>query len=704
MRDLYLISTETLQYPCTIDRTEHGKQELKRGCIIKVGETTVTADLRVETLDGTFVYEKPLKIKEWINSPLTDKQVHKELEKRGFPKYREDRDREFFEFESQEAAIRVINEILFGTRNLKDYKSREEQIKITDGICNIFGRKIRRVLINAKMRSGKCHISYNIIKKMNFKKILILTYKPNGVADSWEDDIDHIYFKDFKFKRALNMNDVKFSDDDSIEIIFASFQDALGEKDGNLKDKWFTLFDQKLDLIIRDEDHYGYETQRSKQFLSLLNYDFELALSGTPFKAILDGKYENDEVQMWSYVEEQQKRNSEKNSGWTTEVYRGLPELSINMMKYDNKLLKKYEKYYKDGEKPTNYKIFSNKQLTYDFLQWSKMDPTCKKLLTNHMFWTLPRIENCDMIENVLKNHPDWKDYTVVNASGNSISDLEDTKNRIYTKVAKTITLSCGRWNTGSTVKEWSSVWMLDDGYSAENYFQTAFRPGTPWIINGSFLKENIHVVDFNSDRTLKCFVEYASVLSKYSGKSNIDYTKDLLECMPIYDMDGGKISKYNFDILMDKFNEIIPDLFGKMSLFDQTKSNQDCVDILSNINGKSSNNVSETLNDDSEGRGKNQTKKKVGKNDNEGLKKETIEDLMAKAKIVTDRVKNFLYAIDDKILDINDIKKYSEQFETHTGIDSESFIKLVNIGFISKEKIETSIEIFNMNESFLFE
>lgn len=42
------------------------------------------------------------------------------------------------------------------------------------------------------------------------------------------------------------------------------------------------IFEQRIDLIIKD-DHYGYETERSKNFLSKLNYDYELALSGTPF-------------------------------------------------------------------------------------------------------------------------------------------------------------------------------------------------------------------------------------------------------------------------------------------------------------------------------------------------------------------------------------------------------------------------------------
>jgi len=155
MKDLYLISTKTLQYPADLDRTEHGLEPLRRGCIIKVGEA-IDADVRVETLDGTFVFEKPTILKVWKNSPMTDKQVHVELEKKGFIKYREDRDREFFEWGSQEQAIREVNDVLYGTKKLKTYSEREEQTIIINGVCDLFKlqisrtekRKIIRTLVN----------------------------------------------------------------------------------------------------------------------------------------------------------------------------------------------------------------------------------------------------------------------------------------------------------------------------------------------------------------------------------------------------------------------------------------------------------------------------------------------------------------------------------------------------------------------------
>lgn len=720
MKDLYLISTKTLQYPADLDRSEHGLEHIRRGCIIKVGES-IDTEVRVETLDGTFVFEKPTKLMVWKNSPLTDKNVHIELEKRGFPKYREDRDREFFEFDTIEQAVREVNDILYGTRKLKTFSKRQEQKDIADGVCNLFRlnirrsekRKITRALINGKMRFGKCHVSYDISKKMEFKRVLILTYKPNGVSESWEDDVDHIEFKDFTFKRAIDMDEVIFEDNGKVQIIFSSFQDALGEvkdKDGNViqahKDKWSKLFDQRVDLVIKDEEHYGYETERSKAFLSKLNYEYELALSGTPFKAIIDGKYEKDEVFTWTYLQEQLKRRAEKENGWVTDVYRSLPGFEVYLCKYNNTIINKFSQYYTDKERVTNYKLFSNEQLVYDFLTWIKLDPSMNVLLSNHMFWYLPQIINCDTIENVISKHPDWKDYVVVNASGDKVKNLVDTKNRIYNKLAKTITLSCGRWNTGTTVKQWSSVWMLDDGYSAENWFQTGMRSGSPWIGNeGEFLKETARIVDFNSDRMLKCFIEYSTVISKYTGYEPGEFSREMLKCMPIFSVDGSSIIKMDSDSLLEHFNKIMTDHFGSLSLLDRYKFiniDQDphIKDILRPIGGNLSKEEKLIVNESSKGRGKNNKRTLVKEGTKEEVEK--IEEYVIKARLVTNRFKNFLYVVDD-IKDINAISNYSEEFKTQTGIEANSFKILVSSGYILEEKINDSIKLFNINNEYLY-
>lgn len=68
---------------------------------------------------------------------------------------------------------------------------------------------------------------------------------------------------------------------------------------------------------------------------------------------------------------------------------------------------------------------------------------------------------------------------------------------------------------------------MLDDGYSAENCLQTVMRSGSLWVgREGEFLKEKVHIVDFNSDRMLKCYIEYSTVISKYTRYESAEFSR----------------------------------------------------------------------------------------------------------------------------------------------------------------------------------
>jgi hypothetical protein len=317
------------------------------------------------------------------------------------------------------------------------------------------------------------------------------------------------------------------------------------------------------------------------------------------------------------------------------------------------------------------------------------------------MFWYLPETIQTNTVEKVLSTHPYWKDYAIVNASGDKVKDLESTKIKIYNKFAKTITLSCGRWNTGSTVKQWNSVWMLDDGYSAENWFQTGMRSGSPWVgKEGEFLKEKVHIVDFNSDRMLKCYIEYSTTVSKYTGYEPSEFSTEMLNVMPIFSVDGTSIVKMDSDNLIEHFNRVLTDSFGSLSLLNREKFDDDIKEILEGINGNLSKVESLLINKSSQGRGKNNKRNKVS----EGKKGEVerIEDYVIKARLITNRFKNFLYVV-DKVSDINDIFKYKDEFKTQTGVDVDRFKILLDKGFILEDKINESINLFNINNEYLY-
>lgn len=105
-------------------------------------------------------------------------------------------------------------------------------------------------------------------------------------------------------------------------------------------------------------------------------------------------------------------------------------------------------------------------------------------------------------------------------------------------------------------------------------------------------------------------------------------------------------------------------------------------------------------MNKSSKGRGKNNKRSKVSEGSKGDV--ERIEDYVIKARLITNRFKNFLFVV-DKVSNINDIFNYKDEFKTQTGVDVEKFKILLDKGFILEEKINDSIDLFNINNEYLY-
>ena len=96
---------------------------------LKVGETMVSADERIAQQDGTSNSEPLNKVFERkVPSHITDKLIHKTLQRKGYLKSRDDKDREWFEFPqcktAKEAVLVVrgtINGLVNGVEALEDW-------------------------------------------------------------------------------------------------------------------------------------------------------------------------------------------------------------------------------------------------------------------------------------------------------------------------------------------------------------------------------------------------------------------------------------------------------------------------------------------------------------------------------------------------------------------------------------------------------
>ena len=228
---------------------------------LKVGYTDRTAKERIdEQLHTSKInYEIVLVESAMTNdgSCFTDKDVHKILVHNGCTRLNPlDKTDEWFRCSTADvkAAILSLRTGLVNEENrTQNFAMRPEQYRAVEQTKNYFERTKReepgrapKFLWNAKMRFGKTFASYQLAKKMNLSRILILTFKP-AVESAWRDDlISHIDFEGWQYisnKDASNNNlniDQEFARADKSRpiVVFGSFQDILGTNDsGGIKAK-----------------------------------------------------------------------------------------------------------------------------------------------------------------------------------------------------------------------------------------------------------------------------------------------------------------------------------------------------------------------------------------------------------------------------------------------------------------------------------
>ncbi len=238
---------------------------------------------------------------------------------------------------------------LSGTRH-EGFYMRDEQASAVDKTYDYFESIWKedknaspRFLWNAKMRFGKTFSAYQLAKKLESKKILIVTFKP-AVEDAWQADLEnHVDFEGWQYlSRASGGNPTKIKTSNPF-VYFGSFQDLLGrDANDNIKAKNEWLHTINWDLVVFDEYHFGAWRESAKDlfasdedritkeeilqdnsknikdkiadlgepldkeadFLPITTRAF-LYLSGTPFKALSSGEFIEEQIFNWTYTDEQ---------------------------------------------------------------------------------------------------------------------------------------------------------------------------------------------------------------------------------------------------------------------------------------------------------------------------------------------------------------------------------------------------------------
>lgn len=355
---------------------------------IKVGYTDRDADTRIREQLHTSAVPYKILLTESAMCPdgscFTDHDVHNILKRNGFRQLNQGEDRNEWFFCSVNDVRAAINELkngeIFNAVRTENFEMRPEQTRAVMRTVEYYKSAIKddptrapKFLWNAKMRFGKTFAAYQLCKKMGFKRILVLTFKP-AVESAWHEDLQtHVDFEGWQFisnKDARNNNidiDCAFRNADKSKpiVVFGSFQDLLGtNENGGIKAKNEFIHTEVWDIVIFDEYHFGAWRENARKLFENpdeeadADFDMEkyqneeagnaynetflpistgyyLYLSGTPFRAINSGEFIEEQIFNWTYSDEQREKYA-----WvgTNNPYISLPRMVMMTYKMPDEI------------------------------------------------------------------------------------------------------------------------------------------------------------------------------------------------------------------------------------------------------------------------------------------------------------------------------------------------------------------------------
>ena len=598
----------------------------------RISQYTQTAGIQYHL----FHTELAMRTKDKQIQGFNDKAVHDVLLHSGLKR----KDFNLGEGKASEWFIVDLNTAIAAIKAVKANKEALDGSQITSGQTPVILRNEQRAAIeqtktrfaegdqmlwNAKMRFGKTLTALQLFKELSqaepkqYRRMLILTHRP-VVNDGWFDDFHKIFFEvgtPYMYGSKTSGNSFQNleaklkADKECRYVYFASIQDLRGSSFvGGKFQKNDELFSAHWDLLVIDEAHEGTQTDLGDKVLkSLVKKGTKtLSLSGTPFN--LFGKFKQDDIYTWSYVDEQREKEKwEKEHEGDHNPYGSLPRM--NMFTYDlGPLFERFQ----DSEYSFNFHEFFRADDNGVFVHEEHVDrfldlmcdpsedsnyPFSTKRYQEyfrHTFWLVPGVKEALALQYKLEKHPIFCNFDVVNVAGDGDPDdpkgeaLQKVRDAIIEKPKKdyTITLSCGKLTTGVTVKEWTAVFMLSGSAKTgvANYMQTIFRVQSPGQINGK-QKTDAYVFDFAPDRVLTMMAQAAKAPTR-PGKQTEEHRqrlKELLNFFPIIALQGSQTRRYDVDQLLTRLKHtyierVVNSGFDNNSLYNDRLLELDDVEI----------------------------------------------------------------------------------------------------------------------------
>ena len=509
-------------------------------------------------------------------------------------------------------------------------------------------KPFHKYLWNAKMRFGKTLCAMQLAKELEAKRTLIVTHRP-VVSEGWKEDFAKIVENDPRWGFGTKFEESQDGDFYAMEkavkkgghhyVFFASMQylrrSSLIKEDGDGDQLKKDLLQNNWDLVVVDEAHEGTLTFLGNRVVTMLSKPKTnvLHLSGTPFNLYED--FGSDEIFTWDYIAEQtRKRNWKDEHGLLPNPYAELPQMVFahydlgDLLRNDGFIsenagfmFSEFFRTWKGDAKIDGARMpeGAKGRFVHEDDVKAFLDLLCKKDDANnypfstdayrngfrHTLWVVPGVEEAKALEGLLRKHRTFGMFKVVNVAGRIEED--DSRNDALANVLeaigdspaqrrqeadlpetrRTITLSCGRLTTGTTVRPWTAVLYMkgSENTNVSTYMQTIFRVQTPYHTKDGRMKAKCYVFDFAPDRSLKMLAETA----RFMAKTNTDRRKitssavadareraaldQLIHFAPVIAA-GGQMKVIDTDELIAKLNQakidrVVQRGFDDVALYD---------------------------------------------------------------------------------------------------------------------------------------
>jgi hypothetical protein len=524
------------------------------------------------------------------------------------------------------------------------------------------------------------------------------------------------------------------------------------------------LFEKEDEETSIDFDAEKYKNDEANNAINEtwlpISTKYYLFLSGTPFRAINNGEFIEDQIFNWTYSDEQRAKAEWKGNG---NPYLALPRMVMLTYKMPDEI----QEVAKQGEfdefdlnlffaaegrgDAARFKYENEVQKWLDLIRGGYLPASIDDLklgqdkrppmpysdtrllnVLSHTLWFLPNVASCFAMANLLaqKQNKFYHDYKVVVCAGTAAGIGLDALYPVQANMGdpletKTITLTCGKLTTGVTVKPWTGIFMLRNLKSPETYFQAAFRVQSPWEIKNeegskTIMKNECYVFDFALDRALRQISDYSCRLD--INESNPEAkVGEFIKFLPVLAYDGSSMKEVDAqDILDIALAGTSATLLAKRwesallvnvdnDTLKRLLASPEAMKALMNIEGfRNLNNDIETIINKSE---KIKKAKKEADKDNEKKKRELSEEekeMKSKRKQIQEklikfatRIPVFMYLTDYRERCLKDVITQLEPglFKKVTGLSVEDFNMLCSLGVFNAPLMNDAIFKFKRYE-----